>query len=290
MGPRRPPRTPLRRCCSPPRTCTRSATARSRPGPSITGSIQPERRADLRAEVPGGGAAGAQGERRHRAARATCWCASTTPRSATRSVRGSGPRAADQASTRPQRQFERMKTLRGSGMTSAQALDDAEVRRNTAQSDVEAAKARVVAGAPAAAAHRGARAVRRRRQRAQGLGGRHRRDRQGAAQGDRPDQHALRGHGVGRPHGRRAGRADGAVPRERLRRRGLHRQGAPRESRRPTRPRARSRCSSTSRASKQPQARGPVRRRPHRDRDAREPHDSRRARWCATATRPPPGA
>ena len=37
-----------------------------------------------------------------------------------------------------------MKTLRESGMASAQALDDAEIRRNTAQSDVEAARARVV--------------------------------------------------------------------------------------------------------------------------------------------------
>jgi RND family efflux transporter MFP subunit len=37
-----------------------------------------------------------------------------------------------------------MKTLRSSGMTSAQALDDAEGRRNSALSDVESAKARVV--------------------------------------------------------------------------------------------------------------------------------------------------
>src|SRR6185295_3446871 len=37
-----------------------------------------------------------------------------------------------------------MKTLRTSGMASAQALDDAEGRRNAAQSDQEAAKARVV--------------------------------------------------------------------------------------------------------------------------------------------------
>jgi membrane fusion protein (multidrug efflux system) len=32
--------------------------------------------------------------------------------------------------------YERQKTLRASGMTSAQALDDAEVRRNNAQSEV----------------------------------------------------------------------------------------------------------------------------------------------------------
>src|SRR4029078_13702855 len=37
-----------------------------------------------------------------------------------------------------------MKTLRTSGMASAQALDDAEGRRDAAQSEVEAAKARLV--------------------------------------------------------------------------------------------------------------------------------------------------
>src|SRR6185436_12727410 len=54
-------------------------------------------------------------------------------------------RAADLALEQATRQFERMKTLRGSGMASAQALDDAEGRRNAAMSDQEAAKARVVA-------------------------------------------------------------------------------------------------------------------------------------------------
>ncbi|MGZ5072661.1 MAG: efflux RND transporter periplasmic adaptor subunit, partial [Usitatibacter sp.] len=53
-------------------------------------------------------------------------------------------RSAAQAFDQAERQLERMKTLRQSGMTSAQALDDAEGRRNAAQSDVEAAKARVV--------------------------------------------------------------------------------------------------------------------------------------------------
>jgi RND family efflux transporter MFP subunit len=53
-------------------------------------------------------------------------------------------RAAAQAFEQAERQHERMKTLRGSGMASAQQLDDAEGRRNGAQSDLEAAKARVV--------------------------------------------------------------------------------------------------------------------------------------------------
>jgi len=53
-------------------------------------------------------------------------------------------RAAQQSLDQASRQLERMKTLRTSGMTSAQALDDAEGRRNAAQSELEAAKARVV--------------------------------------------------------------------------------------------------------------------------------------------------
>jgi len=53
-------------------------------------------------------------------------------------------RAAVQAHDQAVRQYERMKTLRGSGMASAQALDDAEVRRNNSQSDAEAAKSRAV--------------------------------------------------------------------------------------------------------------------------------------------------
>src|SRR5438270_654134 len=42
-----------------------------------------------------------------------------------------------------------MKTLRGSGMASAQQLDDAEGRRNGSQSDLEASKTRVVVPATA---------------------------------------------------------------------------------------------------------------------------------------------
>jgi RND family efflux transporter MFP subunit len=53
-------------------------------------------------------------------------------------------RTATQALEQAERQLERVKTLRGSGMASAQALDDAEIRRNSAQNDLEAAKARVV--------------------------------------------------------------------------------------------------------------------------------------------------
>ena len=113
-------------------------------GPSITGSIQPERRADLRAEVQAivikvlkeNGDVVHTGD-------LLVVLDSTAIRDALVSAEASA-RAADQAYDQAQRQFERMKTLRASGMASAQALDDAEGRRNSALSDVEAAKARVV--------------------------------------------------------------------------------------------------------------------------------------------------
>jgi RND family efflux transporter MFP subunit len=53
-------------------------------------------------------------------------------------------RAAIQAFEQAERQFQRMSTLRGTGVVSAQQLEDAESRRNTAQSDREAARTRVV--------------------------------------------------------------------------------------------------------------------------------------------------
>jgi membrane fusion protein (multidrug efflux system) len=113
-------------------------------GPAITGSVQPERRADLRAEVSAvvlqvlreNGDAVKKGE-------VLVHLDTTAIRDAFASAEAS-ERAAAQALDQAQRQFDRMKTLRASGMASVQALDDAEGRRNSAQSDVEAAKARVV--------------------------------------------------------------------------------------------------------------------------------------------------
>ncbi len=43
-----------------------------------------------------------------------------------------------------ERQYQRLKTLRASGMASAQQMEDAEIHRNTAQSDKAAAASRVV--------------------------------------------------------------------------------------------------------------------------------------------------
>src|SRR5687768_611426 len=113
-------------------------------GPSITGSIQPERRADLRAEVQ---AVVMQVVRENgdqvRRGDMLVRLDDTAIRDALASAEAAG-RAAELAFDQATRQFERMKTLRASGMASAQALDDAEGRRNTTQSEVEAAKTRVV--------------------------------------------------------------------------------------------------------------------------------------------------
>jgi RND family efflux transporter MFP subunit len=114
-------------------------------GPVITGSIQPERRADLRAEVSAvvlqvlkeNGEPVKRGD-------VLVKLDETSIRDSLMSAEEAA-RAASQALEQSTRALDRLKTLRASGMTSAQALDDAEVRRNSAQSEVSAAKARLVA-------------------------------------------------------------------------------------------------------------------------------------------------
>jgi len=113
-------------------------------GPSITGSLQPERRADLRAEVSAvvlqvlkeNGDAVRRGDLLVR-------LDDTAIRDSLSSAEASA-RAAGQAYEQAERQFARMTTLRASGMASAQALEDAEIRRNNAQSDLAAAGTRAV--------------------------------------------------------------------------------------------------------------------------------------------------
>jgi RND family efflux transporter MFP subunit len=114
-------------------------------GPVITGSIQPERRADLRAEVSAvvlqvlkeNGEVVHKGDLLVR-------LDDTSIRDSLQSAEESS-RAAAQALDQAQRTYTRLKTLQGEGMVSQQALDDAEVRRNTAQSDRVAADSRTVA-------------------------------------------------------------------------------------------------------------------------------------------------
>ena len=113
-------------------------------GPVVTGSIQPERRADLRAEVSAvvlqvlkdNGEPVRKGELLVR-------LDDTAIRDSLASAEEAA-RAAGQSADQAERTFQRLKTLQAQGMSSIQATDDAEVRRNNAQSDLVAAKARVV--------------------------------------------------------------------------------------------------------------------------------------------------
>lgn len=113
-------------------------------GPVITGSIQPARRADLRAEVSAivlqvlkeNGEAVKAGDLLVR-------LDDTSIRDSLASAEESA-RAASQAFDQAERQVQRLKTLQAQGMSSMQALEDAEVRRNNTQSDLAAARARVV--------------------------------------------------------------------------------------------------------------------------------------------------
>jgi RND family efflux transporter MFP subunit len=114
-------------------------------GAVITGSIQPDKRADLRAEVAGivmqllkdNGEPVKRGDLLVR-------LDDTSIRESLQSAQA-GERAAQQAFDQAQRQVERLKTLQAQGMSSVQALDDAEGRRNAAQSELVAARSRVVA-------------------------------------------------------------------------------------------------------------------------------------------------
>lgn len=112
-------------------------------GPVITGSLQPERRADLRAEIGAvvlqvlkdNGEPVRRGELLVRlddsALRDNLSSAEEALRAAARSL--------EQA----ERVVERLRTLQAQGMTSMQALEDAELRRNLANSELVAAKSRV---------------------------------------------------------------------------------------------------------------------------------------------------
>jgi membrane fusion protein, multidrug efflux system len=114
-------------------------------GPVISGSLQPERRADLRAEVS---AVVRQVLKDNgepvRAGDLIVRLDDTSIRDSLTSAE-EAVRASTQAFEQAERQVARLKTLQGQGMTSMQALEDAEVRRNNAQSDLVAARGRVVA-------------------------------------------------------------------------------------------------------------------------------------------------
>jgi RND family efflux transporter MFP subunit len=106
--------------------------------------VQPERRADLRAEVPAlvlavlkeNGDPVRRGDLLVR-------LDDTSIRDTLSSAEAS-ERAAAQALEQAERQYQRLVKLRETNLVSTQQLEDAEVRRNTAQSDREAARTRVV--------------------------------------------------------------------------------------------------------------------------------------------------
>lgn len=112
-------------------------------GPVITGSLQPEKRADLRAEAAGvvvqiakdNGDVVRRGELLVRLDDAAI-------RESLLSAQASAT-AAQQAYEQGERTVARLKSLRAEGMTSMQSLEDAEVRRNSALSELAAARSRV---------------------------------------------------------------------------------------------------------------------------------------------------
>ena len=113
-------------------------------GPLITGTLQPERRADLRAEVSAVVTAVLKDNGDNvRKGDLLVRLDETAIRDAMVSAQ-EAERAARQAYEQAERQLQRLTTLRASGMASAQALEDAEVRRNTTQSDLASARARNV--------------------------------------------------------------------------------------------------------------------------------------------------
>ncbi len=113
-------------------------------GPSITGSIQPERRADLRAEVPAVVLAALK-ENGDPVKRGDLLVRldQTSIRDSLMSAQSS-MNAAEQAYEQAERQYQRMLKLRETGVVSAQQVEDAEIRRNSAQSEREAARSRLV--------------------------------------------------------------------------------------------------------------------------------------------------
>ena len=113
-------------------------------GPSITGSVEAERRADLRAEVSAvvlsvlkeNGDPVRRGDLLVR----------LDPNAIRDSLTAAeaSARAASQALEQAERQYQRMIKLRETGMVAMQQLEDAEIQRNNAQSERAAARTREV--------------------------------------------------------------------------------------------------------------------------------------------------
>jgi len=113
-------------------------------GPAITGSVQPERRADLQAEVSAvvlqvlkeNGDPVRRGDLLVRL--------DDTAIRDTLTAAVAAQQAAELALEQGERQFQRMSTLRKTGIVTVDQFEDSETRRNTEKSDLEAARTRVV--------------------------------------------------------------------------------------------------------------------------------------------------
>ena len=113
-------------------------------GPVISGSLQPELRADLRAEVAGvvlevlkdNGDAVAKGDLLIR-------LDPTAIRDKLLSAQ-EAERAAALAMDQSERQLKRMQSMAGQGLVATEALENAEAKRNQAQADLASSRARVV--------------------------------------------------------------------------------------------------------------------------------------------------
>jgi RND family efflux transporter MFP subunit len=114
-------------------------------GPSITGSIEAERRADLRAEVSAVvlSVLKENGDPVRRGDLLVRLDANAIRDSLTAAE--ASARAASQAFEQAERQYQRMIKLRETGMVAMQQLEDAETQRNNAQSERAAARTREVA-------------------------------------------------------------------------------------------------------------------------------------------------
>jgi RND family efflux transporter MFP subunit len=114
-------------------------------GPVISGSLQPEIRADLRAEV---GAVVIKVHKENGEMVRKGDLLVTLDNAVFRDNLSSAEeslRAATQSLDGAERQYQRMKSLQAQGMVSTQGLEESEIKRNAAQSELVAVKARVAA-------------------------------------------------------------------------------------------------------------------------------------------------
>jgi RND family efflux transporter MFP subunit len=114
-------------------------------GPTITGSILPEKRADLRAEISAVVLAVLkENGDQVKAGEPLVRLDDTSIRDTLNSTRTSAD-SAQAAFSVAERQYQRMLNLRKDGLVSTQQVEDAEVRRNAAQNDRDSSRSQLIA-------------------------------------------------------------------------------------------------------------------------------------------------